>query len=236
MQPVRRLHRRPLQPPHDHLRQPVRLVRGDVVDGTRHDFHELMAARALMGISEAFYIPAALALIADYHRASPARAPWACIRRAFTCGLILGGFAGYVADSPDHGWRWAFTTCGMIGDPLRPAAAGPAAQSADVRRRRATTGRPGGPRGVTRGCSATAIFILLVLYFTLPAIAGWVVRDWMPDILKEKFRLGQGKAGVTRHALLADRLARRRGRRRHAGGSLDAPHAARPHLTPAPSA
>src|SRR4051812_7658629 len=30
-------------------------------------FHELVAARAVMGISEAFYIPAALALIADYH-------------------------------------------------------------------------------------------------------------------------------------------------------------------------
>src|SRR5206468_1398245 len=40
-------------------------------------------------------------------------------------------------------------------------------------------------------------FLLLVLYFTLPALAGWVVKDWMPDILKEKFSLGQGKAGVS---------------------------------------
>jgi MFS family permease len=40
-------------------------------------------------------------------------------------------------------------------------------------------------------------FILLVLYFTLPAIAGWIVRDWMPDILRERFALGQGKAGVS---------------------------------------
>ncbi|MBP6821564.1 MAG: MFS transporter, partial [Acidobacteria bacterium] len=30
-------------------------------------FNELIAARAIMGISEAFYIPAALALITDYH-------------------------------------------------------------------------------------------------------------------------------------------------------------------------
>jgi hypothetical protein len=37
----------------------------------------------------------------------------------------------------------------------------------------------------------------MVLYFTLPAIAGWVVRDWMPEILREKFHLGQGKAGVS---------------------------------------
>ncbi len=36
-------------------------------------------------------------------------------------------------------------------------------------------------------------FILLVLYFTLPAIAGWVVKDWMPDILKEKFNSARVK-------------------------------------------
>ena len=34
-------------------------------------------------------------------------------------------------------------------------------------------------------------------YFTLPAMAAWVVRDWMPDILRERFNLGQGKAGVS---------------------------------------
>jgi MFS family permease len=40
-------------------------------------------------------------------------------------------------------------------------------------------------------------FILLVLYFTLPAMAGWVVRDWMPSILKKEFDIGEGKAGVS---------------------------------------
>jgi sugar phosphate permease len=40
-------------------------------------------------------------------------------------------------------------------------------------------------------------FLLLVAYFTLPAMAGWVVRDWMPSILKERFGLGQGASGVT---------------------------------------
>ena len=40
-------------------------------------------------------------------------------------------------------------------------------------------------------------FLLLVLYFTLPALAGWVVRDWMPAILKAEFHIGQGKAGVS---------------------------------------
>jgi sugar phosphate permease len=40
-------------------------------------------------------------------------------------------------------------------------------------------------------------FVLLVLYFTLPATAGWIVRDWMPAILKAEFGIGQGKAGVS---------------------------------------
>ena len=39
-------------------------------------------------------------------------------------------------------------------------------------------------------------FLLLVVYFTLPALAGWVVRDWMPSILRQQFNIGQGTAGV----------------------------------------
>ena len=34
-------------------------------------------------------------------------------------------------------------------------------------------------------------------YFTLPALAGWTVRDWMPAILKVEFGIGQGLAGVS---------------------------------------
>ena len=162
-------------------------------------FHELVAARALMGVSEAFYIPAALALIADYHPGLTRSKAIGVHQSGIYVGQILGGFAGYAADSPDHGWRWAFTTCGMIGViyalPLLAALRNP------PRSRTATeipvTGAPAANPGVLKGLLANRNFHLLVLYFTLPAIAGWVVRDWMPDILKEKFGLGQGKAGVS---------------------------------------
>jgi MFS family permease len=115
-------------------------------------------------------------------------------------GQILGGYAGYVADSPDHGWRWAFTTCGMIGViyamPLLAVLRNPVKETVVV-----SESNPSVPGGVIRGLLRNRNFILLVLYFTLPAIAGWVVRDWMPDILKEKFGMGgqglsQGAAGV----------------------------------------
>ena len=173
-------------------------------------FHELVGARALMGISEAFYIPAALALIADFH-IGPTRSRAVGVHQTgIYAGLILGGFAGHVADSPEHGWRWAFSLCGLIGVayalPLFLLLRNPP-RAVDAARCDADTPVCGatGQTGVSAsrpGAAFTELlgnrnFVLLVLYFTLPAIAGWVVKDWMPDILKEKFGLGQGHAGVT---------------------------------------
>jgi MFS transporter, Spinster family, sphingosine-1-phosphate transporter len=155
-------------------------------------FQELLACRALMGISEAFYIPAALALITDYHVGSTRSRAVGLHQAGIYAGLILGGFAGHVADAPALGWRWAFSTCGLVGvvyalpllwllrDAPRAAEAGPSPA----------------PQAALGELLGNRNFLLLVLYFTLPAIAGWVVKDWMPDILKEKFHLGQGKAGV----------------------------------------
>ena len=156
-------------------------------------FHELVAVRALMGVSEAFYIPAALAMIADYHPEATRSRAVGLHQAGIYIGQICGGFAGYAAEAPALGWRWAFSACGVIGmiyalpllallrNPARPAVVASAPATS----------------GVFRGLLGNRNFLLLVLCFTLPAIAGWVVRDWMPDILKEKFHLGQGRAGVS---------------------------------------
>ena len=55
--------------------------------GRVHDGDALLATRALMGVSEAFYIPAALALIADFHTG-----PWARTRWGFTRASSSGDF------------------------------------------------------------------------------------------------------------------------------------------------
>lgn len=158
-------------------------------------FDGLLLTRSLMGISEAFYIPAALALIADYH-AGPTRSRAVGMHQmAIYVGVIVGGFSGYVADAPTLGWRFAFDACGVVGM-LYAVPLALLLRNAP----RADTGSPVPKPSVVR--SATELltngsFILLVLYFTLPALAGWVVRDWMPAILKQQFSIGQGKAGVS---------------------------------------
>jgi MFS family permease len=156
----------------------------------------LLWARTLMGVSEAFYIPAALALIADFHT-GPTRSRAVGIHQmGIYCGVMIGGFAGFLADAEGWGWRSAFNMTGLAGIlyavPLLllirnapPVAAAPGnllKPSVATAARELLTNRS---------------FILLALYFTLPAVAAWVVRDWMPAILQKSFNISQGKAGVS---------------------------------------
>jgi MFS transporter, Spinster family, sphingosine-1-phosphate transporter len=162
--------------------------------GYATNYHELLWVRSLMGISEAFYIPAALALIADYHIGHTRSRAVGLHQIAMYCGMILGGYGGYIAADPSLGWRFAFKACGLFGViyslPLV------------FLLRDATESNDHGSdphssiRRSIRELLPNASFLLLVLYFTLPAMAGWIVRDWMPDILKRKFDIGQGNAGV----------------------------------------
>src|SRR5689334_8114199 len=155
-------------------------------------YEQLLTTRALMGISEAFYIPAALALIADYHTGPTRSRAIGLHQMGIYLGVIIGGFGGYAADNPALGWRWAFSACGLVGIvyavPLLLLLRNPP-RSADM-----PTTRPS-PLSALRQLLGNGSFVLLVLYFTLPALAGWIVRDWMPAILKAEFKIGQGLAG-----------------------------------------
>ncbi len=168
--------------------------------GQATSFDQLLVMRAVMGVSEAFYIPAALALIADYHPGPTRSRAVGLHQMGIYAGVILGGFSGYAADHPELGWRWMFDLCGIVGVlyavPLfllvRNAAKPIVSET-----------------GPVRDLIANRNFLLLVAYFTLPAMAGWIVRDWMPAILKAEFGIGQGQAGVsaTLYWMLAAALA-----------------------------
>lgn len=152
----------------------------------------LLLTRALMGVSEAFYIPAALALIADHHTPRTRSRAVGVHQSAIYCGLILGGFTGYAAELPALGWRWAFHAAGVLGIVY----AVPLALFLREAPRTAPEARPDPIRAAGELLSNPS-FLLLVAYFTLPAIGAWVVRDWMPTILKRRFALGEGMAGVS---------------------------------------
>lgn len=164
--------------------------------GRATTYEELLWARSLMGVSEALYIPAGLALISDFHQGAT-RSRAVSVHQTFIyLGVIAGGFSGYLAENPDWGWRSAFTICGICGIvyafPLSFLL-----QDSPTTARNKISPLPGKPRDGLLQLATNGSFILLVVYFTLPAMAGWVVRDWMPAIIKEEYKIGEGQAGVT---------------------------------------
>ena len=76
-------------------------------------FEEMLAARILMGLSEACYIPAALALITDYHRGRTRSLATGLHMSGLYTGLAVGGVGGYIAEL--WGWRYGFQAFGLFG-------------------------------------------------------------------------------------------------------------------------
>jgi len=76
-------------------------------------FEQLLATRILMGISEACYIPAALALIADYHKNATRSLATGIHMTGIMVGSSLGFPGGLLAEN--HTWNYVFLFFGVVG-------------------------------------------------------------------------------------------------------------------------
>jgi MFS family permease len=163
--------------------------------GQVHDYQTLYWLRATMGMSEAFYIPAGLSLIADYHRGATRSLAIGIHMSAIYLGQALGGVGGWIAQ--DISWRVAFGSCGIIG-------VGYAIVLAFFLRERNNRNEVAPPPD--RGGSILPVkdfsgihwlgFILLVLCFCLPSLPGWAIKNWLPTMLQDRFLLDQKSSGL----------------------------------------
>lgn len=164
-------------------------------------YEQLLATRALMGISEACYIPAALALIADYHRTTTRSFANGLHLSGVMVGSGLGGLGGWLAER--HGWSHAFALFGQLGIALaavlilflrdRPAAEGMPAVG-DAARTELAPVRLG---EALHSLCGNRDFLLALVYWGLLGASAWAVIGWMPTYLNEHFNLGQGTAGLS---------------------------------------
>jgi MFS transporter, Spinster family, sphingosine-1-phosphate transporter len=158
--------------------------------GQVHDFAQLIGARALMGISEAFYLPAALALIVDRHGESTRSLATGIHTSGIYAGMIAGGASGgWLAQQ--YGWRAPFTILGLAGLIylllLFPVMRLQPKFKLAVRPRFA---------GSVRELFRLPGYNSMMAIFVGTSMANWTFYTWLPLYLYEHFHLGLAAAGA----------------------------------------
>ena len=173
--------------------------------GKSESYEELIFWRAAMGVSEAFYIPAALALITDYHRGGTRSLATGLHMSGIYAGQVLAGCGAMMAGDPcQMGWRLTFELFGFIGvayglvvlfflrDPKAQEA--PATETA--------TNETAAPAAAefTLGQMLKSIFTgrgmyLLLLMISFAGFANWFLLGWYPRLLQDMFSISEAEAG-----------------------------------------
>lgn len=166
--------------------------------GHCHTFNQLYVLRALMGISEALYIPAGLSLIADWHRDKTRSLAVGIHMTGLYTGQAIGGFGATVAAT--YSWNATFHWFGMIGIVyalvlivfLRENKA-----HADLKKINSDTlerEKPSLFKGLSLLFGNVAFWVIL-FYFAAPSLPGWATKNWLPTLFSENLNIPMAQAG-----------------------------------------
>lgn len=163
--------------------------------GYADTFDQLYWLRAIMGISEALYIPAGLSLIADYHTDKSRSLAIGIHMTGLYMGQALGGFGATIADK--FTWHTAFHWFGVVGvvyavilmlflrEKKTPVAASDAIKPADR-------------TSLFKGLGvlfANVSFWVILFYFAIPSLPGWGVKNWLPTLFAQNLNIDMAQAG-----------------------------------------
>jgi MFS family permease len=160
-------------------------------------FGELLATRALMGISEACYIPAALAFITDYHKGSTRSLAVGIHMVGVISGQALGFVGGWMAEM--HAWNYAFNFFGIAGIVYAAFLSFVLKEAPDRKLKQSNIEKKEervGFKDAIRNLFGNRGFIIALVFWGLLGIVGWLIVGWLPTYYKEQFNLTQSVAGL----------------------------------------
>ncbi len=168
--------------------------------GFATSYTEMVFTRTFMGISEACYIPAALALITDYHRTRTRSLATGLHMSGLYAGLALGGIGGFIAEL--WGWRFGFQFFGLFGILysivllflLKDRKSLPEDSPADNGNR---DNSKISITGSVRTLFRERAYLIILIFFCVYGMVNWLIYAWLPTFLKEHFHLGAGVAGIS---------------------------------------
>ena len=162
--------------------------------GYAQNFTQLYWLRAIMGVSEALYIPAGLSLIADYHGDKTRSLAIGIHMTGLYMGQALGGFGATIASA--FSWKTAFHTFGLIGIGyavvLMLFLREKKVQAIETPNQ--STAKPSLAKGLALLFSNMSFWIIL-LYFAVPSLPGWAVKNWLPTLFADSLNIDMSKAG-----------------------------------------
>lgn len=166
--------------------------------GIAETFNQIVFLRALMGVSEALYIPAGLSLIADYHTGKSRSLAVGIHMTGLYTGQAIGGFGATVADA--FSWHTTFHWFGIIGIayavilmlflhdkkteilPTEKLQANPQREKESV-------------FTSLKSLLTNVAFWVILLYFAAPSLPGWATKNWLPTLFAENLDLPMSQAG-----------------------------------------
>lgn len=165
--------------------------------GIVDNFEHLYWLRALMGVSEALYIPAGLSLIADYHSDKTRSLAVGIHMTGLYMGQAIGGFGATVAEA--YTWHTTFYWFGIIGIGYALILAlflheVPNRFQAIKVQENQEFSLSEKKTGIIQLLTNPAFWIILI-YFTIPSLPGWATKNWLPTLFSEKLNLNMGEAG-----------------------------------------
>lgn len=167
--------------------------------GYASDFTQLYWLRALMGVSEALYIPSALSLIADWHEGKSRSLAIGIHMTGLYVGQAVGGFGATIAAT--FSWHSTFYWFGIIGiaysvvlalllhDKPKAAAAVAASPNPVTLMKKESLWR-----GLSVVLSTWAFWVILI-YFAVPSLPGWATKNWLPTLFADNLGLDMAQAG-----------------------------------------
>lgn len=163
--------------------------------GIADSFDQLIWLRALMGISEALYIPAGLSLIADYHSDKTRSLAVGIHMTGLYMGQAIGGFGATVAAA--FTWHTAFHWFGIIGIVYAMVLA---LFLKDIKREPVQTKvQPSADghkfsKGLVLLFSNIAFWVIL-FFFASSSLPGWATKNWLPTLYAESLNIPMSEAG-----------------------------------------
>ena len=164
--------------------------------GYSTSFNQLYALRALMGVSEALYIPSGLALIADYHRGNTRSLAVGIHLSGLYLGQALGGFGATVAHS--YSWQQAFHLFGLVGIAYSLVLIVFLKDERVLSTVHKKSSVADGVKSVVHSLGllfGTLSFWIVLFYFSAPSFPGWAVKSWMPTLFSQTLHIDMSIAG-----------------------------------------